>query len=128
MIYRRMPAQQKRLGCFARQFGASLQGLFCAPGRLSALSLRISYRCSYSWFWCKRWESVSWPVRSPICDYSAVRAAQIAGIVFGRPGRLPTLNWCFLILAASSMPLIVTAAVSKRLKPSIGLIRCFTRR
>jgi hypothetical protein len=80
------------------------------------------------WFWCKRWESVSWPVRSPICDYSAVRAAQIAGIVFGRPGRLPTLNWCFLILAASSMPLIVTAAVSKRLKPSIGLIRCFTRR
>ena len=61
-------------------------------------------------------------------DYAATTAAQIAGTVVGRPGSLPTLNWCFLIFAASSIPLIVTAAVSKRLKPSIGPIRCFTRR
>jgi hypothetical protein len=71
---------------------------------------------------------VSGIVRSPIWDYSVATAAQIAGIVFGRPGSWATLNWCFLIFAASSIPLIVTAAVSKRLKPSIGPIRCFTRR
>ena len=55
-------------------------------------------------------------------------AVQIAGIVFGRPGNFPTLNCCFLIFAASSIPLIVAAAASKSLKPSIGRIRCLTRR
>ena len=45
----------------------------------------------------------------------------MAGIVFGRPGSFPTLNWCFLFFAASSMPPIVTAAVSKRLNlASVG--------
>jgi hypothetical protein len=43
-------------------------------------------------------------------------------------GQFGDFDWCFLIFAASSIPLIVTAAVSKRLKPSIGPIRCLTRR
>jgi hypothetical protein len=38
------------------------------------------------------------------------------------------LNCCFLIFSANSMPRIVTAAVSNRLNPSIGRIRCFIRR
>jgi hypothetical protein len=66
--------------------------------------------------------------RVDVRNYAATTAAQIAGMVFGRPGSFPTLNWCFLIFAASSTPRMVTAAVSKRLKPSIGPIRCFTRR
>src|SRR3982750_1105905 len=61
-------------------------------------------------------------------DYAPRIAAQVAGIVVGRPGRLPTLNCCFLIFAASSIPLMVTAAVWNRVNPSIGRIRCFTRR
>ena len=40
-------------------------------------------------------------------------AVQIAGIAVGRPGNFPTLNCCFLIFAASSIPLIVAAAASK---------------
>jgi len=64
----------------------------------------------------------------PFCDYAVTTAAQIAGTVVGRPGKLPNLNCPFWIFAASSIPLIVTAAVSKRLKPSIGPIRSFTRR
>src|SRR5690348_12395286 len=35
-------------------------------------------------------------------------------------GSLPTLNCTFLIFSASSIPLIVIAAVLKRLNPSIG--------
>src|SRR3954468_11044926 len=62
------------------------------------------------------------------CDYAPRIAAQIAGIVVGRPGSLPTLNCCFRIFSASSIPLIVIAAVWNRLNPSIGRVRCFTRR
>ena len=41
---------------------------------------------------------------------------------------LPVLNWRFLIFSANSIPLMVIAALSNRLNPSIGRIRCFTRR
>src|SRR5205085_2478791 len=41
---------------------------------------------------------------------------------------LPVLNWPFLIFSANSIPLIVIAALSNRLNPSIGRILCFTRR
>src|SRR6266852_8283652 len=41
---------------------------------------------------------------------------------------LPVLNWPFLIFSANSIPLMVTTAFSNRLNPSIGRIRCLTRR
>jgi hypothetical protein len=63
-----------------------------------------------------------------VCDYAAITAVQMAGIMDGLAGSFPILNCCFLIFAASSIPLIVTAAVWNRLKPSIGRIRCFTWR
>jgi hypothetical protein len=79
-------------------------------------------------FWCKLFEVRKSRWRDCGGDYAATTVAQIAGIVAGRPGSLPTLNCCFLIFAASSIPLIVIAAASKRLNPSIGRIRCFMRR
>jgi len=59
---------------------------------------------------------------------AARTAAQISGAVVGCPVSGLRLNCCFLIFSASSMPRIVTAAVSNRLNPSIGRIRCFIRR
>ncbi len=44
--------------------------------------------------------------KSPVGDYAAITAVQIAGTVVGRPDSFPTLNWCFLIFAASSIPLM----------------------
>ncbi len=79
-------------------------------------------------FWCKLFEVRKSRLGDCGRDYAAITVAQIAGIVAGRPRRLPILNWCFLIFAASSIPLIVIAAVSNRLNPSIGRIRCFMRR
>ena len=70
---------------------------------------------------------VAWEDRA-VCDYAATTAVQMAGIVVGRPDSLPTLNCCFRILLPVQFPLIVTAAVWNRLNPSIGRIRCFTRR
>lgn len=49
-----------------------------------------------------------------VCDYAAITAVQMAGIVDGLPGSFPILNCCFLIFAASSIPLILTAAVWNR--------------
>src|ERR1700757_3254545 len=60
--------------------------------------------------------------------HAASTAAQVSGAVVSLPVRGLRLNWCFLIFSASSMPRIVTAAVSNRLNPSIGLTRCFIRR
>ena len=42
--------------------------------------------------------------------YGATTEVHSAGVVVGRPGSLPTLNWCFLIIAANSIPLIVSLA------------------
>ena len=47
-------------------------------------------------------------------------AAQISGAVVACPISGLRLNCCFLTFSASSMPRIVTAAVSNRLNPSIG--------
>jgi hypothetical protein len=70
-----------------------------------------------SGFWCKVLSAqFAWEDR--ICDYAATTAVQMAGIVDGRRGSLPTLNCCFLIFAASSIPLIATAAVWNRLNPA----------
>ena len=41
--------------------------------------------------------------------------AQNSGAIAGPMGNLPTLNCTFFIFSANSMPLIVIAAVSKRL-------------
>src|SRR5215472_12710773 len=49
-------------------------------------------------------------------------------MVASAPPSLPVLNCPFLIFSANSIPLIVTTALSNRLNPSIGRIRCFTRR
>ncbi len=49
-------------------------------------------------------------------------------IVASHPPSLPVLNCPFLIFSASSIPEIVTTALSNRLNPSIGRIRCFTLR
>jgi len=46
----------------------------------------------------------------------------------GLPDKSPVLNCCFRIFSASSMPRIVILAVSNRLKPSIGRIRCLMLR
>ena len=46
----------------------------------------------------------------------------------GLPGKFPVLNCCFRIFSTSSMPLMVVAAVWNRLNPSIGRVRCLTRR
>ena len=54
--------------------------------------------------------------------------AQISGAVVAFLVSGLRLNCCFLIFSANSMPRIVTAAVSNRLNPSIGLTRCFIRR
>jgi hypothetical protein len=40
----------------------------------------------------------------------------------------PVLNWPLLIFSANSIRLMVTAALSNRLNPSIGRTRCLTRR
>src|SRR6202162_4326121 len=48
-------------------------------------------------------------------------------VAWHRPS-LPVLNCPFLIFSASSIPEIVTTALSNRLNPSIGRIRCFTLR
>lgn len=53
---------------------------------------------------------------------AASTANLISDVVFGLPGSFPILNCCFLIFAASSIPQIGIAAVSKRLKPSISRI------
>ena len=64
-----------------------------------------------------------------LCRFQAARTAvQIPGAVVACPVSGLRLNCCFLIFSASSMPRIVTAAVSNRLNPSIGRIRCFIRR
>jgi hypothetical protein len=60
--------------------------------------------------------------------HAASTAAQVSGAVVAFPVSGLRLNCCFLIFSASSMPRIVTAAVSNRLNPSIGLTRCFIRR
>ncbi len=44
------------------------------------------------------------------------------------PPSLPVLNCPLLIFSANSIPEIVITALSKRFKPSIGRIRCFTLR
>src|SRR5450755_529265 len=49
-------------------------------------------------------------------------------IVALHPPSLPVLNCPFLIFSASSIPEIVTTALSNRLNPSICRIRCFTLR
>src|SRR5215831_11135340 len=49
-------------------------------------------------------------------------------LVASAPPSLPVLNCPFLIFSANSIPLIVTTAWSNLLNPSIGRIRCFTRR
>ena len=63
-----------------------------------------------------------------LCIQAARTAVQIPGAVVACPVSGLRLNCCFLIFSASSMPRIVTAAVSNRLNPSIGLTRCFIRR
>jgi hypothetical protein len=64
-----------------------------------------------------------------LCGYQAARtAAQISGALAALPVIDLWLNCCFFIFAASSMPRIVTAAVSNRLNPSIGRTRCFILR
>jgi hypothetical protein len=60
--------------------------------------------------------------------HAASAACHSSDIVALRPPNLPVLNCPFLIFSASSIPLIVIAAWSNRLNPSIGRIRCFTRR
>jgi hypothetical protein len=78
------------------------------------------------WYFIHGSSSVSAPQRSHlkmlfathpsrVVIYAAITAAEIAGSVVGRPCSLPTLNWRFLILTASSIPLIVTVAVWKHL-------------
>ena len=59
---------------------------------------------------------------------AARTAAPISGVDFGLLCRFSILNCCFLIFAASSIPQIVIAAVSKRLKPCVGPTLCLIRR
>ena len=59
---------------------------------------------------------------------AASAAFHSSDIVDIRIPSLPVLNWRFLIFSANSIPLRVIAALSNRLNPSIGRIRCFTRR
>ena len=73
--------------------------------------------------------SVCFCLARRLCRFYAARtAAQISGAVVAFPVSGLRLNCCFLIFSANSMPRIVTAAVSNRLNPSIGRIRCFIRR
>src|SRR5271166_610749 len=60
--------------------------------------------------------------------YAARTSAQSARTVTAFLVSSLRLNWFFLIFSANSMPRIVTAAVSNRLNPSIGRIRCLIRR
>ena len=56
-----------------------------------------------------------------LCGFHAAStAAEVSGAVVSLPVRGLRLNWCFLIFSASSMPRMVTAAVSNRWNPSIG--------
>jgi hypothetical protein len=57
---------------------------------------------------------------------AASAAFQSSDGVHFRCPNLPVLNWPFLIFSANSIPLIVIAALSNRLNPSIGRILCFT--
>jgi hypothetical protein len=58
------------------------------------------------------WVRASHVVKSPgFPPTRQSRLPHISGVAFGRPHRVPSLNWFLLIFAASSIPLIVTAAV-----------------
>ena len=59
---------------------------------------------------------------------AASAAFHNSDMVAFRPPNLPVLNCPFLIFSANSIPEIVTVARSNRLNPSMGRIRCFTRR
>src|SRR5260370_36689783 len=59
---------------------------------------------------------------------AASAAFHNSDIVAFRPPSLPVLYCPFLIFSANSIPEIVTAALSNRLNPSMGRIRCFTLR
>ncbi len=60
---------------------------------------------------------------------SAASAAFHSSVIVAlHPPSLPALNCLFLSFSASSIPEIVTAALSNRLKPSMGRIRCFALR
>jgi hypothetical protein len=59
---------------------------------------------------------------------AASAALHSSDMVALHPPSLLVLNWPFLIFSANSIPLMVTAAFSNRLNPSIGRIRCLTRR
>ena len=58
---------------------------------------------------------------------AASAAFHSSDIVDIRIPSLPVLNWRFGTFSANSIPLMVIAALSNRLNPSIGRIRCFTR-
>src|SRR5215831_11100332 len=61
-------------------------------------------------------------------DQAASAAFHCSDMAALAPPSLPVLNCPFLIFSANSIPPIVTTALSNRLNPSIGRIRCFTRR
>ena len=73
-----------------------------------------------------RWGHASLSARDG--DHAASAALHSSDMVALQPPSLPVLNWPFLIFPANSMPLMVAAAFSNRLNPSIGRIRCLTRR
>src|ERR1700737_851947 len=64
------------------------------------------------------------------CEWAQATSAAFHSsvIVALYPPSLPVLNCPFLIFSASSIPEIVITALSNRLKPSMGRIRCFILR
>src|SRR5689334_15734264 len=68
-------------------------------------------------FWCK-FVKCMYLFGERLCRFQAARSAvQIPGALVACPVSGLRLNCCFLIFSAISMPRIVTAAVSNRLKP-----------
>jgi hypothetical protein len=79
-------------------------------------------------FWCKFVKYMYLSGERPCRFKRPGPRSKFLGAVVACPVSGLRLNCCFLIFSANSMPRIVTAAVSNRLNPSIGRIRCFIRR
>src|ERR1700676_1146172 len=85
--------------------------------------------------WCKLKPTVKSVRASASLSRVVAHGAQAASAAFHSsvivalyPPSLPVLNCPFLIFSASSIPEIVITALSNRLKPSMGRIRCFILR
>ena len=107
------------LGPLGAQIGEKLDLSPEQKGLMVALPIR---------FLCKISKVYVFVGRMIFARLQAKTAAHISGAVIAFPVSGLRLNCCFLIFSANSMPRIVTAAVSNRLNPSIGLTRCFIRR